>query len=169
MGIDIEPGDTFWATSASSVWGNYIGYPRTVGWAAAFGRMTGLHVHGYLRWHWHEYSGGIPGPDRMFHSVAAISYAQSVSHGRYLAGLLRMLDLAKARKIDVADMETELATVVGPRPDALLHMPSEEGWSAKRQGVEGVQVFALNEVSYDADVHEAAKVRVLELIVRPWN
>ncbi len=158
----------FWGTTASSYWGQYIDYPRGYGWAAARLRMGGLHVHGYLRWQREGYGGVFVGPEGPFNSVSVATYAQSVSEGRYLAQLYRLIDYAKSsgRGAEVArQIETEIAReVIGLPQDGARPLIPLVTSPTVLAGVEAQNADPQNHMS--PEVYARAKVRVFEMLLR---
>ena len=150
-----------WGTTASSFWGNGEG-ARAAGWLAARLGYRGVHTHGYMRWFWNDHEGCFPGPDGPFNSVAVTNTAQGIADGRYLAQLIRLIDLARrAGKREVADeVEREWKTaILGVEQSCLLrlrHQPRMTGIDATWWPIPGTSLAA----------YDAAKRKVLELTIR---
>ena len=166
--VPFDKQNDLWGTTASSFWGQYIDYPRGYGWEAARLRMGGLHVHGYLRWQREGYGGVFVGPEGPFDSVAVATYAQSVSEGRYLAQLYRLIDFAKSsgRGADVArQIEMEIArNVIGvPQGGANPLIPLVTSPTVLA-GIETQNADPQNHMS--PEVYAKAKVQVFEMLLR---
>ena len=166
FGLEIDPTDIFWTTYASSVWGNYKDYGHGAGWATAFIGMSGTHVHGYLRWKWNDIQGAMVGPDRLFNAVSVISYARSVNWGRYLASLRALIELARARGVESGDIVAEMNRTVSTQQDALVRLDVVPSVLARNQGAGDVPLVNIDRLDANPRHHEAAKVRILELIIR---
>lgn len=172
LGWDSKPRERFgplgihpevWGTTASSYWGNSLDYGRAAGWAAARLGYQGLHTHGYMRWHWNDHEGCLPGPDGPFQTVTVTAYAQGVTEGRRLAQLYRLLDAARRRK-DTAkladDIERELhAKVVGFEPRCLVQLRDQPGIPGG-----GFPEYWYPDVCLSPAVYDRARARVLQMI-----
>lgn len=169
--VPFDKANDVWGTTASSFWGQYIDYPRGYGWEAARLRMGGLHVHGYLRWQRAGYGGAFVGPEGPFDSVSVVTYAQSVSEGRYLAQLYRMIDFAKSsgRGADVArQIEAEIPRqIIGLPQDGATPLIPLTTSKTVLAGIEAQNADPQNHMS--PEVYAAAKVRVFEMLLRLKN
>jgi len=170
LGTELRPDSAFWPYNASSVPGLTMDSGRFWGWLAAYARHPGFHMHHYFRHYWTDTQPALAGPDRLYNSGAAISYAHSVFRGRYLASLLNMIDRAKQLKADsavIAEVERELSLVIGENEDAILRLKATESELAKKQGQTGVMILTPHGVmSADPRDHERAKVRIFELTLK---
>lgn len=170
LGVTLRPDSAFWPYNASSVPGLTMDSGRFQGWLAAYARHPGFHMHHYFRHYWTDTQPALAGPDRLYNSGAAISYAHSVFRGRYLASLLNMIDRAKQLKADpavIADVERELSLVIGEGEGAILRLKETESTLAQKQGQTGVMILSPHGVmSADPRDHERAKVRVIELTLK---
>ena len=169
-GIAWDPDNELWSYTASSFWGSYSDYARGAGWSVAWRRHAGLHTHGYMRWHWNDHEGCLPGPDGPFDTVTVINNGQSVYQARYLAGLYGMIE--KARQLPgardaAAQVEQEIEKVIGWNRDALVPILAQDigGPQVARLYGEGVRE-AFPQICLPPERYEAAKVRLFQLILR---
>lgn len=167
--IPFDPANEVWTTTSSSYWGSFIEYPRGYGWATARLRAEGLHTHGYLRWLWNETAGVFVGPDGPFDSTGVTSYGQTITEGRYLAQLYRMIDLAKK----TGQGTKEAARIEGEIGEKIIGVPAGQGTGpliplkTEDTVLAGIKTQnALPDGYLSAETCNEAKLRVFEMMLR---
>ncbi len=167
--IPFDPKHEIWLTASCSWWGSFYGYARAQGMMTVWLKMEGLHLHGFMRWHQNESEGALPGPEGPFNSAGITNWGQSITEGRYLAQLYRMVDLAKklnrgAKEAEEIkkEIDTQLIGLMQPgKPAPLIPlMPLSES----NIGGEAVVNVAPYAMTWDSS--NVAKLKVFDMMTR---
>jgi len=168
--IPFDPNNEIWGTCASSFWGSWYGGGRGFGLLAARLHMDGIHLHGYMRWQRNEGQGCWHAPHGPGASAGNTVWGNSISDGRYLAQLYRLIAWAKksGRGAEVAqEIEREISEqIIGlPRPGHPAPLiPLKAGDEHVMGGIKTrYAVFAMPVTAADCN---AAKLKIFEMMLR---
>ncbi len=168
--VPFDANNEIWGTCASSVWGSWYAGGRGYGLLAAWLRIDGIHLHGYMRWQRNEGQGCWHAPSGPGASAGNTIWGQSISDGRYLAQLYRLIAWAKktGRGVSVAEqIEREInEQVIGLRrpnqPAPLIPLKTEGEFV-----MGGVKTqYVTWEPGLTAAKCNAAKLRIFEMLLR---